>query len=74
MHNTNVQVAQLEVVSIQNNTLQQELTETVYISQQNITNALQLICEKLEETNNRLETLERYVNFNRTSTTLAADH
>ena len=74
MHNTNVQVAQLEVVSLQNNTLQQELTETVYIFQQNVTNTLQLICENLEEINDRLKTVERYVNFNRTSTTLAADN
>ena len=74
MHNTNVQVAQLEVVSLQNNTLQQELTETVYIFQQNVTNTLQLICENLEEINDRLKTVERYVNFNRTSTTLTADN
>ena len=74
MHNTNVQVAQLEVVSLQNNTLQQELTETVYIFQQNVTNTLQLICENLEEINDRVKTVERYVNFNRTSTTLAADN
>ena len=74
MHNTNVQVAQLEVVSLQNNTLQQELTETVYIFQQNVTNTLQLICENLEEINDRIKILERYVNFNRTSTTLAADN